>query len=193
MRRISTAALCAVLASVPAAGDSREVADDTDGQVAASRAAAKAFGMQLKGELQQAMQEGGTVTGITVCNERATQIAADTSRETGLDMGRTSLKVRNPDNEPDGWELEVLTQFEQRKAAGEAVDKLEYHQVVTSGGKSAFRYMKAIPTGEVCLACHGDNLAPELTAKLEELYPDDTARGFKMGDIRGAFTISRPH
>jgi hypothetical protein len=27
---------------------------------------------------------------------------------------------------------------------------------------------------------------------LAEFYPDDKARGFKVGDIRGAFTIVQP-
>ncbi len=29
-------------------------------------------------------------------------------------------------------------------------------------------------------------------AKLAELYPDDRATGYKEGDIRGAFTLSKP-
>jgi len=29
-------------------------------------------------------------------------------------------------------------------------------------------------------------------AKLDTYYPADQARGFKVGDIRGAFTISQP-
>jgi hypothetical protein len=52
--------------------------------------------------------------------------------------------------------------------------------------------MKAIPTAELCLTCHGEALDPELQATLDELYPADKARGFKEGDIRGAFTLSRP-
>ena len=59
-------------------------------------------------------------------------------------------------------------------------------------GQKTFRYMKAIPTGSLCLACHGDKLDPEVDAKLKALYPNDTARGFKEGDLRGAFTIAKP-
>ena len=64
--------------------------------------------------------------------------------------------------------------------------------MVTEGGKSLFRYMKAIPAGELCLTCHGKELAPDLAAKLRELYPDDQATGFSLGEIRGAFTITQP-
>lgn len=51
--------------------------------------------------------------------------------------------------------------------------------------------MKAIPTGGVCIACHGAELDPAIAQKINELYPDDQATGYKPGDIRGAFTISQ--
>ena len=70
--------------------------------------------------------------------------------------------------------------------------KMEYAEVVAEGGKQYFRYMKAIPTGELCLKCHGAEIEPGVKAKLDELYPNDKARGFKLGDIRGAFTIKQP-
>jgi excinuclease UvrABC helicase subunit UvrB len=53
--------------------------------------------------------------------------------------------------------------------------------------------MKAIPTAEKpCLACHGKTLAPQVAARLKELYPDDRATGYAAGEIRGAITLSRP-
>ncbi len=52
--------------------------------------------------------------------------------------------------------------------------------------------MKAVPTGKVCLSCHGETVAPEVEQKLAELYPDDKARGYKEGDIRGAFVVVKP-
>ncbi|MDD3519457.1 MAG: DUF3365 domain-containing protein, partial [Chromatiales bacterium] len=100
-----------------------------------------------------------------------------------------SLKTRNAKNKPDAWEQKVLESFEQRKAAGEDVAKIDHFEVVTTDGKQEFRYMKAIPTGEVCLKCHGTEIDPAVIGKLDGLYPQDTARGFKQGDIRGAFTI----
>jgi hypothetical protein len=186
MRYLSIAVLPAILLTAPALGE--EPADE----IKASRTAAKTFGMNLKGELQKAVKAGGPLSGIAVCNERAMQIAEDTSKDLGLEVGRTSLKVRNSDNAPDNWEQEVLQTFEERKAAGEPVGELEYYEIVDHDGGKTFRYMKAIPTAKVCLACHGDSLSAELAAKLDELYPDDRARGFKEGDIRGAFTISKP-
>jgi hypothetical protein len=69
---------------------------------------------------------------------------------------------------------------------------LEFSEEVIEKGKRHFRYMKAIPTGKVCLSCHGEKLDPAVAAKLKALYPRDKAVGFRSGDIRGAFTIIQP-
>jgi hypothetical protein len=52
--------------------------------------------------------------------------------------------------------------------------------------------MKAIGTTSPCLNCHGSALKPEVAAKVKELYPEDQAVGFASGQLRGAFTLSRP-
>lgn len=143
--------------------------------------------------LRQAIQSGGPVAGIAVCHARAAQIATDLGQQLEMLVGRTSLKIRNPANAPDNWELAVLKQFEARKAQGEPVDQLEFFAVIDDDqGQKTFRYMKAIPTAAPCLSCHGENIPPEVDAKLKELYPNDVARGFKAGDLRGAFTLAKP-
>ena len=91
---------------------------------------------------------------------------------------------------PDAWELAQLQRFEERKAAGENPTAIETGEYVELNGKRVFRYMKAIPTGPICLNCHGGALTPDVSAKLKELYPDDKATGFKIGDLRGAFTVT---
>lgn len=162
-------------------------------EVIASRTAVQQFGSTLKTSLQQAIQDGGLVSGIAVCHDKAAQIAADMAQSTGMLIGRTSLKIRNPENAPDNWEMAVLKQFEARKAQGEAIDKLEFFAVIDDDqGQKTFRYMKAIPTAALCLGCHGEHLTAEVDAKLKELYPNDAARGFKEGDLRGAFTLAQP-
>lgn len=70
---------------------------------------------------------------------------------------------------------------------------MDYSEFVELDGKKVFRYIKAIPTGEICLNCHGgDTVKPEIEALLAEFYPNDKARGYSAGDIRGAFTIIQP-
>ncbi|MFW2374380.1 MAG: Tll0287-like domain-containing protein [Gammaproteobacteria bacterium] len=157
-----------------------------------SKEVAQDFMKQLKAELGKAMKSGGPVAAISVCNHQAPLIAKNLSDKYGWKIARTSLQVRNPENSADDWEADVLQKFENRKAMGEAVKPMAYYAVVENNNQQNFRFMKAIPTAEVCLKCHGQNIAPEVKARLDELYPTDKARGYKLGDIRGAFTISQP-
>jgi hypothetical protein len=166
---------------------------DLDKRAQESRAVIKQFFGELKGQLVAALKSGGPGKAIPVCKDVAPAIAKKHSKAKGWDVARTSLKLRNPNNAPDAWEQGVLEQFEARKAAGEDPKKMEFYEVVEQDGKQVFRYMKAIPTAEKpCLMCHGENIKPEITQILDEQYPEDQARGYKAGDIRGAFTITQP-
>lgn len=160
--------------------------------VAPFRDAVKAFGGNLKSELETAIKAGGPLQAIEVCNTKAMSITEEHAQKLGWKIGRTSLKLRNPKNAPDAWETQVLQQFEERKAKGEDVTKLEHVETIQNAdGSKTVRYMKSIFMSEGCLACHGEELNPDIAAKLKELYPDDKATGFKLGDLRGAFSISQ--
>jgi len=156
-------------------------------KLAEYQGAIKALGGTLGSEMKAALAAGGGVKAIEICHDKATEIAEKISKEQGFKVARTSLKLRSATNAPDAWETEQLQQFATRKQAGEDPAKIET-DIVTMDGK--LRYMKAIPIQETCLSCHGDKIAPELAAKLQELYPADKATGFKLGDIRGAFSIT---
>lgn len=163
-------------------------AADTSQLTQETRGAIKALAAELKSTLQSAMKAEGPIKAISVCNEQAPKLAQKVSNEKGMEVARTSLKVRNELNAPDAWELSVLEQFEQRKAKGEPVAAIEYSETTQHNGNRVFRYMKAIPADDVCLMCHGTNIPGALSAKLNQLYPNDQATGFNKGDIRGAFT-----
>jgi len=181
-----TAGLLACAIAAPAFAD-----DDMDALIAASRGAIKDFGASLKAELVAAIEAGGPEHAIGVCNMVAPDIAADRSMAFEGRVGRTSLKRRNPSNAPDGWELAVLEDFEARKTAGAEIKTLDHAEIVTENGQRIFRYMKAIPTAQVCTNCHGTDIKPEVAALIDDLYPTDQARGFSTGDIRGAFTLRK--
>jgi hypothetical protein len=157
-----------------------------------AKALTQEFATTLKRELEAAIQSGGPIKAIGVCEERAPDIAAGLSARTGWAVGRVSLKPRNAKiGQPDAWEEQVLTRFDERKAAGEPVETMAFSEVVEKDGTRQFRFMKAIPTGELCLACHGREITPEVTAALDEAYPGDSARGYAIGDVRGAFTLTK--
>ncbi|MBK1647723.1 Tll0287-like domain-containing protein [Rhabdochromatium marinum] len=151
------------------------------------------FAQQLQGELKSAMQDGGPVAAVNLCKERAPAIAESLSQDEGWSIGRTSLKPRNVElNSPDVWEQRVLRQFEDRANAGADLSQLTYASVVDGEDGQSYRFMKAIPTQQVCLACHGEAINPEIAAALDAAYPQDQARGYKAGDLRGAFTLQKP-
>ena len=183
--------LTLVTLALAAAGPDIHAAD-YDAEVTASRETVQEFMQTLKKELQAGMQEGGPVNAVSVCNLTAPAIASTYSARNGWEVGRTSLKVRNPVNAPDAWERSVLETFEARKRAGEDPAKMEYYEVVRQDGAGNLRYMKAIPTAGLCLACHGEQVDSITKTRLETLYPDDQALGYRVGDIRGAFTITQP-
>lgn len=149
------------------------------------------LGKTLQAELMQAMQAGGAPAAVAVCNTKAMPISAQISEQTGWQVARTSLKVRNAANTADAWEAEQMQAFEQRLKQGESPATLESYAVVEQDGKKLERFMKAIPTQEGCLACHGDKISTELSQQLYSLYPNDQARGFAVGQLRGAFTLQR--
>ncbi|MBJ6609927.1 MAG: DUF3365 domain-containing protein [Candidatus Thiothrix moscowensis] len=150
-----------------------------------AKTAVQALAGSLKGELEAAMKAGGPVEAIKVCNTKAPEIAKTVSTDKGLQINRISLKNRNQNNVPNEWQTKVLNDFEAKKAAGEDPAGIAYAEIVGN----EFRFMKAIPTGAVCLNCHGTEISPAVTAKLGELYPNDKATGFKEGDLRGAFVV----
>lgn len=156
-----------------------------------AKAKINAFGQQLKATLTAALAEGGAQKGLGACQLAAPAIAIHHSTE-GWRVGRTSLKTRNHGNMPDSWEKQQLTRFEKAKDDGQPVSQLAYSEItVNQQGERVFRMIKAIPTGEPCLMCHGSEIAPPVRAMLDDLYPDDKAIGFHLGDIRGAFSVSK--
>lgn len=142
------------------------------------------FAKHLMDTVQQAKEEGGPVAAVDACQALAPEIA-DEHSTAEWEIGRTSLKTRNSDNVADAWERSVLEQFAERAANGEDAKTISYAETVNG----QFRMMKAIPLQEGCLGCHGTDIKPEIAAALDAKYPNDQARGYAVGDIRGAFTL----
>lgn len=148
----------------------------------------KKFGGSLKPELKKAIQAGGPANAIAVCSEKAPEIAKTLSADTGWSVKRVSLKPRNASSAiPDAWEQKVLQQFDRRQADGESAEKMAHAEVVNG----QFRFMKAQGVEAVCMNCHAAEVKPDVEAALKEKYPADKARGYTLGQIRGAFSLSR--
>lgn len=146
----------------------------------------KAFATELKSTLVAAIQKDGLHSAVKVCEQRAPEIAEKLSTD-GWTVARTSLKNRNESNQPDKWEKQVLMDFDEQYKSGVKANAL----TTSLMDEDRFRFMKAIPTGQVCLACHGSSVAPSLLKSINALYPKDAAVGFTLEDIRGAFTVTK--
>lgn len=186
-RTLTSATLLAAAISCNAAEAGAPDADQT----AIAQNAVKTLGTALKAELGKAMQSGGPVAAIGVCSTQALPITRKVGAEQGVEIGRVSLKNRNPANAPNDWQTQVLEGFEQRRAEGADLASLHWSETVETGEGREFRYMQPIPTAGICLTCHGTQLAPAVSEALAEAYPNDRATGFSEGDIRGAFVVTR--
>ncbi|HEX9207798.1 MAG TPA: DUF3365 domain-containing protein [Steroidobacteraceae bacterium] len=167
---------------------------DPEAWVVESRALADQLTVQLKAELQQAMQAAGPVAAIEVCRTRAPEIAARLGRESGAQVGRTALRVRNPANAPDDLERQVLQQFAEQLASAPAAPASPPEAVFelrTPRGVE-HRYLRAIPMQPLCVTCHGKTIAPDIAAAIRTAYPEDAATGFEPGELRGAVTVRWP-
>jgi hypothetical protein len=148
----------------------------------------KKFGGTLKPALVKGLKTGGPAHAVSVCAEQAPAIAQSLRQESGWYVKRVSLKARNSASAvPDVWEKKVLELFDQRQADGESAEKMAFAEVVD--GK--YRFMKAQGVEGVCLTCHAAKISPEVEAVLKEKYPHDKARGYTLGQIRGAFSLAK--
>ncbi len=186
------------LATMPAAAliasmaFSSALADEKAALLVEGQKLIKQFATELQAELKAAIKANGAPYAIGVCNEKAPEIAANVSEVSGWSVGRSSHKLRNPGNAPDNYTEIALREFLVRVENGEKPIDLAKAEIVEEGGERIFRMVKAIPTGKVCLNCHGGaEVKQPVVDQLAELYPQDQARGFKVGDMRGVFTLSK--
>jgi len=179
-------ALLAGCATGPSAEQQAAMAAD-------ARKASGALIQKLGGELKTALTDKGPEGAISICKERAPQIAAEVSKQFNLDVKRVSPKNRNPAGAPDAWEAEAQAGLEKRLTAGEKPETLDTWQIVSTPTGKQFRYAKALPVQPLCLTCHGDPAAiPDgVKARLAAEYPQDKATGYGPGMVRGIISIKR--
>jgi len=178
--------LCLLLMGCGGEQETSRVDDADQLCEAAAKTALGDMSRELKSELMAAVNDGGFAEAISVCSERAHEIAAAHSEPGLFLVKRVSDRFRNPDN--------TLTPELQGAFAG-------YGQAETSMGPHGewsdteagrlYRYYQPIVAGKLCLNCHGatDQLADGVAERLAELYPEDRATGYREGDLRGMAVV----
>lgn len=150
-----------------------------DAEVERAHEAMLALQTRLIEALTTELDRNGPVGAIQVCREAAPGIASEVSTEAGITVARTSHRLRNPENGPPEWALEIV-----ERGAGTKADEATEH-VIDLG--DAVGVLRPIGTLGMCTTCHGDeaSMAPELLERIAEIYPEDEATGFEVGDLRG--------
>ena len=137
------------------------------------------FKKGLMGALIEGLEDGPEAA-IEVCQIVAPEIAEEVS-SAGVELGRTSHKLRNKRNAPRDWIQPLLDGYVATPG------KTEPEVVQLEGGGAG--YVEPIFVKRICLACHGSSLSPDVASCIDEHYPRDRARGFEEGDFRGLFWV----
>jgi len=145
----------------------------------------------LKGELQAAIKTGGPENAIAVCNTRALQLTSQLSDsfQVPVEIKRTTFKYRNAANAPDAFEQKALKHFSNLDQ--DSQPPVNFIQPVDLHGQKGYDYYKPLYVQPLCLNCHGDpdTMVPGLLTKINSLYPNDKATGYKLNDFRGVIRI----
>jgi hypothetical protein len=149
------------------------------GQVAAA-----ALKKNLMGALIQALQDGGVPAAIEVCSAKA----MDLTKKSGeidpavISIERRTDRWRNPENQADQVDLEVMAAFMKDK---------ELKELTRKESEEVTRYYQPLRMMSLCLQCHGDpvSFSKEVRQALEKHYPKDRAFGYKEGDLRGVIQV----
>lgn len=155
-----------------------------------AKAAGKAFAGALKNTLVAALQAGGPPEGVSVCNEAAPRLLAEQRAASGMELGRSSLRLRSPANVAPDWVQAGLVAW----GDGPAEAARPQVSVVGAGADERVHVLLPIAVEAPCLACHGDKagFGAPLLAELSSRYPADQATGYALGDLRGGLWISAP-
>lgn len=152
------------------------------------RQIAQATFAELSGQLSQAMAEGGVPSALKYCNVVAYPLVDSLSMVHDAVIRRTSMKVRNPKDAPTEAEKVMLQTYHEQAAAAE---ELKPHVKQLKEGRIAF--YAPIKIQPLCLNCHGkvgEDIKPEHYELVKQLYPEDEATGYELGELRGMWSIT---
>ena len=163
----------------------------SENQLAGMRETAMDYMKELKGVLIEQIQTGGVLQAVSVCSDTAQILTNEFGLSKGLFIRRVSLKNRNKNNYPDDFEKGVLNRFQLLHQTNGLTSETEYAEITTEDDIKYLRYLKPIVIQAECLNCHGNesDMMPEVNKLITQKYPDDEAKGYKTGDLRGAVSI----
>ncbi len=150
----------------------------------------KKIAMQTKTVLGKnllgAISKQGTEHALSFCSTKAIHLTDSMSTTLATKIKRVSDKNRNPKNAANQEELKYINDskkiiLEHKKPQPKLIEK----ENTTIG-------YYPIMTNNMCLQCHGEkntDINPQTLSKIEVLYPNDKAFGYKSNELRGIWVI----
>jgi hypothetical protein len=183
---IAAAALLLAAACAPGI-EEPDVAD-----LQSARQAALLFDVRLKQTVLDRLERDEDPVAVYLgYRDAAPQLIAQASEQNGVTLKRTALRVRDPKNAPDDWELEQLTEFDFLIQAGIDPETMGVAEIVEENDQRVFRWIRPLVMTETCLVCHGEEISPRILDMLDQEFPDDEAVGYFANEPGGAYSVRK--
>jgi hypothetical protein len=183
--------VCWLVLLIPSCSDKTERKTwDEQGIAEKAEEYANAAQSRLLGALLSQIEQEGVIAALGYCHEKAASLTTQDSLEKrGIAVSRVAQRNRNVDNALNPKEVEVYGKMKAKAKLMEGEEQILLEEA------EAFVWYKAIFLGmPTCLQCHGKKLemAEEVTLAIDNFYPEDKAKEFSLGDLRGMWKVKIP-
>ncbi len=139
----------------------------------------------IRGALQTAIADSGVEKAIRFCQLNALSLTHQLNTDS-IKIERLAERYRNAQNQLTDESKAVWDTYKNKLIAGDLL------QPVLVRAANRIDYYKPILLQPFCLTCHGkpnSNIPASLVATIDSLYPNDLAKGFSVGELRGLWQI----
>lgn len=141
----------------------------------------------LSGELKKHLSEEGAINALKYCKANAISLTDSLGELDEVEISRVAERNRNPNNTLGEMDEQIFREYQNQLDAGIDLSPV----LVRNDGDSPVYYQPIIMAGQ-CVVCHGEvesEITPLVYSEIKELYPNDLATGFAVGELRGMWKI----
>jgi hypothetical protein len=133
-----------------------------------------------------AMKMGGPIAAIQYCNINAMTITDSLSETQNATISRVTDRTRNKNNSLAEEDMGIWGHYKTGEINVQMGDTL-----IDISDKKVY-YKPIYIANPACLNCHGQSgtdVIDVTVAKLDEFYPEDKAREYNLGELRGMWKV----